>query len=388
MGKNQKIEMSKYILISGFNIHDNNRGTAALSYGSLFFLQEKSFLKKGQQLINYRYYKNPFKSHNRKNSEEYFQLGGDKYLHTVFNVLFVEKWLFDKLGIILPFTNFGQTIKQVELVAAINGGDGFSDIYDTQTFISRLFDIDLAMRLKLPLILLPQTIGPFESKNNSLIAERILRYASKIYIRDDKYIANLKDMGLSYEMTKDLSYYMQPQRWDIDVIDDSIGINISGLSYSNKFRTLSNQFEYYPLLIERLIFFFQEKGKHIYLIPHSYNYVEPELNNDDMVACREVYNNLKNKANVILIDKDLIAPQVKYIISRMSFFIGTRMHANFAAIYTGVPLFGLAYSYKFQGAFEANGIYGHIALINNITAFDIDNIIREVDRVYNDSMKK
>lgn len=38
--------MSKYILISGFNIHDNNRGTAALSYGSLFFLQEKSFLKK------------------------------------------------------------------------------------------------------------------------------------------------------------------------------------------------------------------------------------------------------------------------------------------------------------------------------------------------------
>lgn len=82
MGKNQKIEMSKYILISGFNIHDNNRGTAALSYGSLFFYKKK-LLKKGQQLINYRYYKNPFKSHNRKNSEEYFQLGGDKYLHTV-----------------------------------------------------------------------------------------------------------------------------------------------------------------------------------------------------------------------------------------------------------------------------------------------------------------
>ena len=89
MGKNRKIKMRKYILISGFNIHDNNRGTAALSYGSLFFLQEKGFLKKGQELINYRYYKNPFKSHNRKNSEEYFQLGGDKYLHTVFNVLFV-----------------------------------------------------------------------------------------------------------------------------------------------------------------------------------------------------------------------------------------------------------------------------------------------------------
>ena len=388
MGKNQKIEMRKYILISGFNIHDNNRGTAALSYGSLFFLQEKGFLKMGQELINYRYYKNPFKSHNRRNSEEHIQLGANKYLHIVHNVLFVEKWLFDKAGIILPFTNFGQTIKQIELVAAINGGDGFSDIYGTQTFISRLFDTDLAIKFKLPLILLPQTIGPFESRNNSLIAERILRYASKIYLRDDKYIVKLNDIGLSYEMAKDLSYYMQPQRWDIDVIDDSIGLNISGLTYSNKFRTLSDQFEYYPLLIERLIIFFQGKGKHIYLIPHSYNYIEPELNNDDMVACREVYNNLKNKENVILIDKDMISPQVKYIISRMSFFIGTRMHANFAAIYTGVPLFGLAYSYKFQGAFEANGIYGHIALINNITTSDIDNIIREVEHVYNESMRK
>lgn len=44
----------------------------------------------------------------------------------------------------------------------------------------------------------------------------------------------------------------------------------------------------------------------------------------------------------------------------MSFFIGTRMHANFAAIYTGVPLFGLAYSYKFEGAFNANGLDGKI----------------------------
>lgn len=379
--------MKSYIIISGLNLRDNNRGTAALGYGSVFFLQENKFFKEGQKLINYRYYKNPFKSYNWRNTEEYIQLGTNKCLHIICSVFFLEKWLFDKLGIILPFTNFGRTIKQVELVAAINGGDGFSDIYGTQPFFSRLFDIDLAMKLKLPLILLPQTIGPFESKENSLIAEKILRYAYKIFIRDDKYVDKLRSMGLSYEMTNDLSYYMQPQSWDIDIVDDSIGINISGLAYSNKFHTLSGQFECYPLLIERLIMFFQERGKSIYLIPHSYNYAQPELNNDDMVACCEVYSSLKDKTNVILIDKDMISPQVKYVISRMSFFIGTRMHANFAAIYTGVPLFGLAYSYKFQGAFEANGIYGHVALINNVTASGIDNIIRTVDNVYNDSLK-
>jgi len=108
-----------------------------------------------------------------------------------------------------------------------------------------------------------------------------------------------------------------------------------------------------------------------------------------MIACREAFNRLTDKANVILIDKDLISPQIKYVISKMSFFIGTRMHANFAAIYTGVPLFGMAYSYKFEGAFNANGLNGafQTAMINNISKEDIPAYIGKIDKVYN-TLKK
>ena len=73
----------------------------------------------------------------------------------------------------------------------------------------------------------------------------------------------------------------------------------------------------------------------------------------------------------------------------MSFFIGTRMHANFAAIYTNVPLFGLAYSYKFEGAFNANGLDGakQTVMINNIKESDIDGIIQKIDNVYHELVK-
>ena len=73
----------------------------------------------------------------------------------------------------------------------------------------------------------------------------------------------------------------------------------------------------------------------------------------------------------------------------MSFFIGTRMHANFAAIYTNVPLFGLAYSYKFEGAFNANGLDGtkQTVMINNIKESDIDSIIQKIDNVYHEFVK-
>lgn len=126
-------------------------------------------------------------------------------------------------------------------------------------------------------------------------------------------------MGIKNELTKDLSAYMQPEPWNIDIKPNSVGINVSGLAYSNGFRTLAGQFDAYPELIDRLICHFRDKGHTIYLIPHSYNYEIPEPNNDDMVACKAAYDKLKDKSNVIFVDKDLISPQVKYVISKMSF---------------------------------------------------------------------
>lgn len=374
--------MKPYIIISGLNLRDNNRGTAALSYGSFSFLHERGLLPEGIKILNFRFIKNFFKSENRGMKTQKIDIDGSVWEHFTINVFFIESILLRYLHVCLPFTKFGRMIKQTEYVAAINGGDGFSDIYSTKTFYNRLPDINLAMVFNIPVILLPQTLGPFEKSKNQVIAGRILRYASQIFVRDDKFIPELKKMGLKYEQTKDLSYYMKPQPFNIEIKSNAVGINVSGLTYSDQFRTLSGQFAAYPSLIDKLIAYFQQKNVSIYLIPHSYNYQSAEFANDDLEATRDVYAKLQDKNHVILIDQDLISPQVKFIISRMKFFIGTRMHANFAAIYTGVPLFGLAYSYKFQGAFEANGIYDSTAMINNINEKDVDTIIERIAAKY------
>ena len=371
--------MKPYIIISGLNFRDNNRGTAALSYGSLSFLNERELLSKETKILNFRFVKNLFKSKNRGTN---IHIAGVKWEYLTVNVFFVEALLVKYLHICLPFTNLGRMIKQVEYVAAINGGDGFSDIYNTTSFLNRLPDINLAMKFNIPVIILPQTLGPFRESKNKVIADRILCYASQIFVRDDKYASDLEAMGLKYEQTRDLSYYMKPEPFNIEIKANAIGINISGLAYSNKFRTLSGQFSTYPYLINKLIVYFQQKNIAIYLIPHSYNYQKVEVANDDLEAARDVYSKLHDKSNIILIDQDLISPQIKFIISQMKFFIGTRMHANFAAMYTGVPLFGLAYSYKFQGAFEANGIYDSTAMINDISEKEADAIVERIVTKY------
>ena len=372
----------KYVNISGLDLRDNNRGTAALGYGAFYFLQEKGMLQESDVVVKFRYYKNFLKKENTAVGESTVDCDGKKIKCQAIPVFFMEKILVDKLGIVLPFTRFGKVVKHLRWVAAINGGDGFSDIYNTRSFLNRLHETHIAMKRNIPVVILPQTIGPFQSPLNRKIADRILRYAQKIYVRDDKFVGELKKMGLKYEMTKDLSAYMKPQPFDIKIRPNAVGLNVSGLTYSNTFRTLAGQFASYPYLVKVIIAYFQSKNVPIYLIPHSYNYNSPEESNDDLAAIKDLYNHLKDKSNVYVVDRDMISPQVKYVISKMSFFIGTRMHANFAAIYTHVPLFGLAYSYKFQGAFEANGIYNSTAMINNISEKECDAIVEQIADKY------
>ena len=121
--------MKKYIDISGFDLRDTNRGTAALGYGSIPFLESKGYLREGQELIFFHRYKKFWKSSNTKVLHEDLRINGKTYKRTIVPIHDIEYRLVQKLGIVLPFTKFGKYVKQVELEAAINGGDGFSDTH-------------------------------------------------------------------------------------------------------------------------------------------------------------------------------------------------------------------------------------------------------------------
>ncbi|NQU86212.1 MAG: polysaccharide pyruvyl transferase family protein [Mariniphaga sp.] len=378
--------MKPYYIISGLELNDNNRGTAALGYGAFFFLH-KFHGTIDLTPIRIFIYIRPWKLRFRKPKKETLNVGNKAVVLRNFYISFFDYWIFKNAPFLSKLTKTARILKKVSFAAAINGGDGFSDIYGTEAFEHRLFITRLALKKKIPLIILPQTLGPFKDNSNLETAKAILKYASKIYVRDDKFISTLSSWQIPFELTKDLSYYMKPEKVDIETKPGAIGLNISGLCYSNEFKDLSGQFDLYPSLIFRIINYFQKKNKHIYLISHSYNYDNPEISNDDLQATRDVYNKLKDKTNVQLIDRNLNAPQTKYIISRCDFFIGTRMHACFAAIFTKTPLFGLAYSYKYEGSFRYMGLENNYTSILNIKEDQIDDVISKIDDKYVEYLK-
>jgi len=375
----------KYLILSDFNVRSNNRGTAALGYGALAFLKEKGYIDDEYEIVQFRFYRYPFTGGPKITTKE-FEINGRIWKQHIISVWAMEKLLYRTK---LHFFNtlFKRTVKNVKLIAAINGGDGLTDIYGEYLLNFRLPEMRWAIEFGIPFILLPQTIGPFQLESNKERIMAFLKKAQKIYVRDTNYINELNDAGLEYELANDLSYYMQPEPFEIEIKHPCAGINLSGLAYSNRFGNLAGEFECYPELMKRLVKLFNDKGCHVYIIPHAYNVNKPETDNDDMVSSKEFYESLEDKKDVTFVDKDLISPQVKYLISQMDFFVGTRMHANYAAIFTGTPVFGLAYSYKFKGAFERNGIHNRVAQINNLKEADIDGILFQIECAFNEDVK-
>lgn len=377
---------NKYVIISDFNIRSNNRGTAALGYGAIAFLLKNGYIDESFEIVKFSFYRNPFR-HNLKNSVEELDINGKIWkLHTIY-AWAGEKFLL-KHHLHLLNTIFKSTIKHVKIVAALNGGDGLTDIYGDALLNYRLPEMCLAMEFKIPFIIMPQTIGPFLDERNKNKIIEIFKKAKKIYVRDDNFVEVLENNGIPYKKTKDLSFYMQPTPFPIDIQRPCVGINVSGLAYSNKFGNLAGQFGIYPKLMVEIVRMFQRKGCYVYIIPHSYNVDNPEINNDDMQASYEFYDRLEDRNNVIFVKDNLISPQLKYIISQMDFFVGTRMHANFAAIFTGTPVFGLAYSYKFKGAFENNGIYNRTYDINNLQSEQVAEVLSAIENAYHEDFQK
>lgn len=374
--------MKNNIFISGFSLNTNNRGTQALGYGAVSFLKEHHNLLPRHRIISPDVYRNPFKKKEEILSEYTVIIDEVQYTivnrkYWLFDIFFV-KFFFQLFNVIFPFSAFGRDIKSTEFLAAICGGDGFSDIYSDETMRYHLYWTKLAKDISLAYMFLPQTIGPFEKKYNLEYAQSLLSTSSYVYIRDTAFLDELEKMNIKFEITNDLSYYMVKEHINYEIEGNSIGINISGLCYFNSFYNLKGKFDYYPLLISEIVKFFQSQNKVIYLIPHSYNYHNPELDADDLEASRVFLEKLENKSNVKLIELDLKSPQIKYLISKMKFFVGSRMHSCFAAIYTNTPVYGLGYSYKYEHNFKRYNLQDNYFNVLDMDKSDIDFIMKRI----------
>src|SRR5579862_1958612 len=242
-------------------------------------------------------------------------------------------------------------LQQADLAAAISGGDSFSDIYGLQRLLYVSLPQILVLLLGKPLVLLPQTLGPFKGALARFTAGWILKRATRIYSRDSAGLrktagwlgsrldpARLRfcyDVAFALESTPPavldvVGFEDRPGTLRVEYSQDSplVGLNVSGLLSLGGYDR-NNMFGLgmgYDKLINDLIeFLIEQKSAKVLLIPHVIG-VGPEC---DSPVCARIYERLEGryKGKLGLARGAYNQSEIKHIIGSCDLFIGSRMHA-------------------------------------------------------------
>ncbi len=244
-----------------------------------------------------------------------------------------------------------RAIDEADTIAAVSGGDSFSDIYGLRRFSYVLLPQVLILWMGRPLVLLPQTYGPYRGRLARLLAGYVLRRAAVVYSRDQAGLEVVQSLAPARKgavrFAFDLGFALKPQTpapARVEFVErlkasgPLIGLNVSGLLYAGGYtgRNMFNLKSNYPDLLQKLVaqLLSQEAGS-IVLIPHI---LGVGLDTDPHV-CRKVQERLtaELRPRVQILDGHWSAAETKWLIGRCDFFIGSRMHSCIAALSQGVP---------------------------------------------------
>lgn len=266
-------------------------------------------------------------------------------------------------------------IKNLDYIFDIAEGDSFTDIYGINRFRKILNSKKFFYKLGKHQVLLPQTIGPFNDLKVEKEAFSIMKKMDYVISRDQKsyeYTRRFLSEQKIYESI-DVAFYLPFQKQNFDNKKINVGINISGLLWNGGY-TKNNQFgmktDYRKLILETLKYFYEKNDVQVHLIPH----VIPENFpiEDDYVVAEEI---LINYPNILLAPRFPGPIEAKSYISGLDFFTGGRMHACIAAFSSGVPVFPMAYSRKFNGLFIDTLQYSYIGdCVNDPTDLVLDSL--------------
>lgn len=299
-----------------------------------------------------------------------------------------------------------RSIDEIRFAADITGGDSFSDIYGMKRFVMDFCVKWLMLFFGKDLIMLPQTYGPFKRPLTRLMAGYIVRRAKVVYSRDKdgvecaNHFLDEKDWG-KVKLCPDVAFVLDPRKpskIDVGGLEDVrsdesmiVGLNVSGLLYNGGY-TQNNMFglkvNYPELIVDIVEELMSDEKVLILLVPHVFPNKGHSVESDP-VACRKIYESLSSKwsKRLFLVEGEYDQAEIKYIIGKCDFFIGSRMHSCIAALSQKVPTIGLAYSKKFKGVFDTIGIADNVVdacssnsedILKQI-AFKVDNknLIRE-----------
>jgi polysaccharide pyruvyl transferase WcaK-like protein len=256
---------------------------------------------------------------------------------------------------------YPKAMRRCDLVIDISEGDSFTDIYGPRRYLLQTLSKAAVLQASKPLLLAPQTIGPFTKGWTTKLAQIVMRRATAVFARDNLSSDVLRSMGVTGNVDEyiDVAFRLpfDPPTCLPDGVE-RIGINVSGLLFTGaaKFGMTLDYAAFTRRAIETLA---AREGAELWLVPHV---LAPGAEDDDVHVSQLLvseYPFLK------LAPSFRTSSEAKSFIAGFDFFVAARMHASIGAFSAGVPVMPVAYSRKFNGLY---GTLGYEFLIDGRSA--------------------
>jgi polysaccharide pyruvyl transferase WcaK-like protein len=284
-----------------------------------------------------------------------------------------------------------------QAILDVSGGDSFTDLYGPRRFRAMVLTKRLALDNGLPLILLPQTLGPFQHPAHRTEAISILAAARAVWVRDaasfdflqealghrfdpDRHRLGI-DMAVALPLQQPQQLPSQIKPWLSPIHGFPVaGLNVSGLLMQNAAGArvtfgLADRHDDQITAAARAILEHDPKVR-LLLVPHVHRHLNDR--ESDLAASLTLKATLDPvyPGRVEVLTGSLSAMELKWVLSRLSWFAGARMHATIGAFSSGTPTLGLGYSDKAAGVFAQCGLVDQVADLRQLDATALADIVR------------
>ncbi len=227
-------------------------------------------------------------------------------------------------------------LRHYDLVLDTGAGDSFTDIYGLNRLARMAYTQRTAQNLGIPVVMIPQTIGPFSDMRTRPIARSNLKRMTVVAARDKVSADYALQLGRPCDVLSTDVVFVLPRptvRRSRDLL-----INVSGLLWEPNSHVAHNEYRsHVRALIETAI----RRGREVSLLAHVLD--NPSKDNDAVpISTLEAEYGSRLEA---IIPQSL--DEARRVVASARLVVGSRMHACLNALSCGTPSIPWAYSRKF-----------------------------------------
>ena len=216
--------------------------------------------------------------------------------------------------------------------------------------------------LGVPVVKAAQALGPFQSMPNKWLAPLVLRRVKTVCARGARTREHLDSLGgVNAVDVADLAFSLDEAAGLPIEVSSALGSIDSNFIVVMPSAVVRGIFEAkggdYVTAMASLVSEIRNKtGRSVVIAPHSYRAGLPEGRMNDGPVCREVASACAGDIQVLGLDADLTAGELRHLVALSSVLVTSRFHAMISGLATSTPTVVVGWSHKYKEVLDDFGL--------------------------------